>query len=95
MKTYKIIQKKVEDKVYCDVCGHSCYVEQIGSEYATLEAVWGYGSKHDGLRFDIQICDKCFEDTLNWIQQKRKSNLGPFNYPYDKDPLKGTNYNIV
>ena len=41
------------------------------------------------------MCDKCFNDILDWIKQKRKQNLGPFNYPYDKDPLEGTKYNII
>lgn len=95
MKTYKIVERKVEDQVHCDICGKSCSVEQIGNEYATLEALWGYGSKYDGIKFDIQICDKCFDDTLTWIKQKRKQNLGPFSYPYNKDPLKGQEYSMI
>jgi hypothetical protein len=92
MKTYKIVERKVEDGVYCDVCGNPCSIEQIGNEYATLEAIWGYGSKYDGTKFDIQICEKCFDDTLDWIKKRRKQNLGPFNYPYSKDPLEGERY---
>lgn len=95
MRTYKKIKKKVEDKVYCDVCGQNCTVDQLGSEYATLEAIWGYSSTRDGQKFDIQICEQCFVDILYWIKNKRKQVLGCFQYPYDKDPLDGQSYNIL
>lgn len=95
MRTYKKIKKKVEDKVYCDVCGQNCTVDQLGSEYATLEAIWGYGSTRDGQKFDIQICEQCFADTLDWMKNKRRVVLGHFQYPYDKDPLEGQSYNIL
>lgn len=89
MKTYKKVEKKVEDKVYCDVCGAGCTEEPLDSEYATLEAKWGYGSSRDGEQFDIQLCEKCFSDTIGWMTQKRKQYLRPFDYPFEKDPLKG------
>jgi len=95
MKTYKEVKRKVEDKVYCDLCGQSCTLDQFGSEYATLEAIWGYGSKKDGEKFDIQICENCFNETLNWMKEKRRINLGSFSYPHNKDPLNGENYNII
>ena len=87
MKTYKKVYYKAEDKVHCDICGSNCTDDNCGSEYATLEALWGYCSKKDGKKIDIQICEKCFDDTLEWMRSKRQSYLGPFNYPYDYDPL--------
>lgn len=89
MRTYKKVTKKVEDRVYCDICSSSCTSDNFGSEYATLEALWGYGSQKDGEKFDIQICENCFDEILVWMRQKRKFYLGPFNYPYDQDPLRG------
>ena len=95
MRTYKTVKRKVEDQVRCDICGSICSVDQIGSEYATLEALWGYGSLRDGTKFDIQICPQCFEEVLDWIKKRRKRYLGCFDYPYETDPLKGQTYPIV
>jgi hypothetical protein len=89
MRTYKKVTKKVEDRVYCDICSSSCITDNFGSEYATLEALWGYGSQKDGEKFDIQMCEKCFNDILIWMTNKRQEYLAPFAYPHDKDPLKG------
>jgi hypothetical protein len=95
MKTYKKEYRKVEDKVYCDLCGHNCFVDNFGSEYATLEAAWGYGSKYDGTKFDIHLCENCFDETLHFFRQKRKDVLGPFTYPYDNDPFVGYQYPVL
>jgi hypothetical protein len=92
MKTYKTVSKKVEDQVICDVCGKVCTNDYYVSEYATVEALWGYSSSSDGQKFDIQLCENCFGDMLGWMTQKRKEYLGLFNYPYDKDPLRGEPY---
>lgn len=89
MKTYKKVTKTVEDCVYCDICSKNCSIDNFDNEYATLEALWGYGSKRDGEKFDIQICENCFNDVLNWMKNKRQEYLSPFTYPHDKDPLKG------
>ena len=87
MKTYKTITTTVTDSVDCDICGRSCKVEGLDNEYATLEALWGYGSLRDGEKFDIHICPDCFETTIEWMRDKRQTYLGCFNYPYEKDPL--------
>jgi hypothetical protein len=89
MKTFKDKTVQEIDSVYCDVCGLNCTIEQFGSEYATLEALWGYNSTRDGQKFDIQICESCFTDTLNWMKQKRKLILGCFHFPHNIDPLNG------
>ena len=75
MKTYKKIQVKKEDKVYCDRCDSLCTDENFGSEYATLEAAWGYSSKSDGKKFDIQLCEECFYKVLDWINNKGKPEV--------------------
>lgn len=89
MRTYKTIKRQVEDKVYCDMCGLNCTDEQLGSEYATLEAMWGYSSHKDGHKYDIQLCESCFDKIVEHIRKNRKKILGCFEYPYDNDPLYG------
>jgi hypothetical protein len=95
MKTYKTVEKKVKDRIYCDACGQCCTEDNIGDEYGTLEAVWGYGSKHDGTKYNIDLCEDCFFKVVESIKDKRRRVLGPFNYAYDKDPLNGETYNIT
>ena len=65
-----------------------CCTDSLGqSENAVLEASWGYYSSKDGTKFDIEICERCFDQILEWIKNKRKSYLGSLKYPYQKDPL--------
>jgi hypothetical protein len=93
MKTFKEkIIKAVED-INCDICGKSTtnYAD-IGPDYATLESCWGYGSKNDGTKYSIELCESCFFEVLNFIKDKRRNILGPFNYPYEDDPLNGVEY---
>jgi hypothetical protein len=89
MRTYKKVTTKVEDQVICDVCGKICTNDNYGSEYATVEALWGYSSSRDGEKFDIQLCENCFGDMLGWMRNKRKEYLGSFSFPHNKDPLRG------
>lgn len=59
--------------VYCDVCGVSTRLE-----FATLSAHWGYASEHDGEKYKIQLCEKCFFIALKQLkdQSKQHNNLG-------------------
>jgi hypothetical protein len=93
VKTFKEKLVKVVENVYCDCCGKSTtnYL-YIGPDYATLESCWGYGSKNDGTKYNIELCETCFFEVLNFIKDKRSKVLGPFNFPYDTDPLKGVEY---
>ena len=93
MRTWKKKTTKVVDDVHCDACGKSTtnYAD-VGPDYATLESCWGYGSNDDGTRYNIDLCEKCFFEVLNFIKEKRRKVLGPFNYPYDQDPLNGVEY---
>jgi len=93
MKTFKEQLRRVVDNVHCDCCGRSTtHYSEIGPDYATLESCWGYGSINDGTKYNIDLCESCFFEVLGFIKQKRKSVLGPFNYPYDNDPLDGVKY---
>lgn len=93
MKTFKEKTIKVVDDVRCDSCGASTTNNIIsGPDYATLEGCWGYGSKNDGTKYDIELCENCFFEVLDFIKDNRRKILGPFNYPHDHDPLEGTEY---
>lgn len=39
--------------VLCDVCQLSPRVPSGQLQFATLQAHWGYGSKHDGERYEL------------------------------------------
>jgi hypothetical protein len=93
MRTYKEELRKVLDDVSCDICGKSTTnYPDVGPDYATLESYWGYGSSNDGSKYEIHICQNCFDETLEFLKQKRKTILGPFVYPYSPDPLNGQEY---
>ena len=90
MRTFKEEVRKVIDDVNCDICGKSTTnYKEVGPDYATLESYWGYGSSNDGSKYEIHICEFCFDATLEFLKQKRKSVLGPFSYPFKPDPLDG------
>lgn len=92
MKTYKEQIRKVTDNVICDCCGQSCDTMNMGPSWASLEATWGYGCKNDGVEYDIDLCEQCFEEIICFIKGKRKRILGPLKYPHDNDPLEGKTY---
>lgn len=88
MKTYKTVKRKVEDKVICDVCGKTCTNDFYEKEYATVEASWGYGSKQDGSKFDIQLCENCFMIAVSFLRNQRSKHI-----PTPKnDPLNGKDW---
>jgi len=93
MKTYKEKTIKVLDHILCDICGKTCTDDFYNNhENATLEASWGYNSGRDGERFEIHLCNNCFDETLDFLKKKRNGILGPFNYPFSPDPLNGQGY---
>jgi hypothetical protein len=93
MKTFKEKKIRTVDDVHCDICGKSTTnTTNVGPDYATLESCWGYGSKHDGSKYNIELCETCFFEVLDFIKKKRKEILGPFQFPYSNDPLDGQQY---
>lgn len=94
MKLYAEKTIQAIDSIYCDACGKSCTITEPvhEHEYATIESTWGYFSNQDGTQYDIQICESCFNEVIDFLKKKRKRILGPFTYPYDVDPLKGQSY---
>ena len=57
--------------VSCDICmGPTLDSSGYNREYGTLSANWGYGSSHDGDRFEINFCEPCFFKALTAIQHQ-------------------------
>lgn len=75
------------DEIFCDVCGKSCRAdENSDNESALLTASWGYDSMKDGWHYKIDLCERCFDDTIDYLRNKRsdehyqstKNNPNPF-----------------
>ncbi len=60
--------------IVCDVCGCSTHVPGYGQQHGTLQALWGYGSQHDGERYRVHLCEPCFFQTLAYLRQERRIN---------------------
>jgi len=82
MKKYKSIE--VHEDTFCDICGNSCKDKLGNYESASLSADWGYSSGKDGTRYDIDLCEKCFDETIEFLKSKTSPSL-----PLDPLPLKG------
>lgn len=76
--------------IICDVCFSRCYYsphdEITDINYANISAYWGIGSKYFQKKFNIDICENCFEKVLKLLKKNRKSSLNLFIKDY-KDPL--------
>lgn len=70
--------------VLCDVCGRNTRIPGYGLQFGTLQAAWGYGSRHDGERYRVQLCEFCFFQALaNLRQERRISRLFDDEQPAD------------
>lgn len=67
--------------ITCDVCLQSTSVEGYGQQFGTLQARWGYGSKHDGERYEVHLCELCFFRTLSALRRERMVNT-----MFDEEP---------
>jgi hypothetical protein len=52
--------------IVCDRCGGSCK-RKMNYEHANITAYWGYESGRDEQVFDLDICESCFEEFLEWM----------------------------
>jgi hypothetical protein len=65
----------VED-VRCDVCGDSTSGKgkhKHISQFGVLKADWGYGSRHDGERYELHLCEGCFFSALATLKQEHRA----------------------
>jgi hypothetical protein len=51
MKIIERVEIEAVTNVKCDVCRCSTRSEIDGLQFATLQAHWGFGTKHDGDRY--------------------------------------------
>jgi len=73
MKLYDEKTVKVVSDVKCDVCGASTLAEHGVINAGSLRAKWGFGSKHDGDHYEVDLCEVCFFDTLSYLKRERQS----------------------
>ena len=67
MEIKKLQQVRFITDVLCDVCKQSTTLK-----FATFSAHWGYGSTHDGDRYELQLCEKCFSYALATLKKERR-----------------------
>ncbi|GLK91965.1 hypothetical protein GCM10017655_50290 [Pseudomonas turukhanskensis] len=67
--------------IACDVCSQSTRVEGYDQQLVTLQAHWGYGSKHDGEHYEVCLCELCFFRTLSHLRRDRMVNT-----MFDEEP---------
>ena len=58
--------------VVCDVCRCSTRLDTGGNQFGALQAHWGYGTAHDGERYELHLCEDCFFQTLAYLKQERR-----------------------
>ena len=75
MRVTAMEQDESANDVLCDVCGDSTRVEGYGLQFGTLCASWGYGSTHDGERYEVHLCEHCFFRTLSGLRRERMVNF--------------------
>ena len=79
MEIKQLQQVEVVTDMVCDVCNQSTKLQ-----FATLSAHWGYGSTHDGERYELQLCEKWFFYALVTLKKQRRDvfmfdeNFDPF-----------------
>ncbi|WP_095194385.1 hypothetical protein [Pseudomonas sp. Irchel 3A7] len=73
MKIIGRVEADAVTDVVCDVCQCSTRVHAGGLQFGTLHAHWGYGTTHDGERYELQLCEACFFGTLAYIKQERRT----------------------
>jgi len=69
--TGKVEIEDVTD-VVCDVCLLTTRVQGAGLQFGTVQALWGYGAKHDGERYELHLCESCFFQAIAYLKQERR-----------------------
>lgn len=73
MKVIGLVEVESVVDVTCDVCGASTRMDEGGYQYGTLQAHWGYGTKHDGERYEAHLCEHCFFLALANLKEERRA----------------------
>jgi len=89
MKVHKKQICRKLDSVFCDVCGKDCKKQDAhNSEHALLSATWGYDSRKDLIRHDVDLCEDCFDRVIDFLKSQRSIT------PKGEDPLNGSEYGL-
>lgn len=59
MRTYKKIEKEELDEIFCDCCGETTMDIPL-----SISHTFGYFSKQDGDKINLDICDHCLPKVL-------------------------------
>lgn len=73
MKILGDVESQAVTDVRCDVCRKSTRLANSNLQYGRLEAQWGYGTAHDGERYEVHLCEPCFFATLAYLKQERRT----------------------
>jgi hypothetical protein len=73
MKITGNVEIEAVTDVVCDVCRLTTRSKSGGLQFAKLQAHWGYGTKHDGERYEIHLCEGCFFQTIANLKQERRT----------------------
>ena len=74
VKHVAVLPTETVADITCDACCRSTRVEGYGLQFGTLQAHWGYGSKHDGERYEVHLCEPCFFRALGGLRRDRMVN---------------------
>lgn len=70
--------------IHCEVCGGHTRAAGYGQQFGTLQALWGYGTQHDGDRYRVVLCESCFFQTLAYLREQRRiASLFDYEQPAD------------
>lgn len=73
MKVTGRVEIETITDVVCDVCRRSTRISTGAHQFGTLQAHWGYGTGHDGERYELHLCEYCFFQTLASVKQERRA----------------------
>lgn len=75
MKIMAIKEVEVVSDVRCDVCEKSCQTDCSNISFGTLSAQWGYGSQHDGEKYEVHLCESCFFQVIANMKEERRGAM--------------------
>lgn len=78
------------EAVCCDLCASDLRIPGYGQQSGLLHARWGYGSRHDGEHYRVQLCEGCFFQVLAYIRQERRVQR-----LFDEEPLDDQDFGLI
>lgn len=67
MEIKELVRRSEITDIRCDACGNTCL--KGGSwEYVNISRLWGYGSDKDGITYECDLCEACFDKVWAFIK---------------------------